>query len=75
MALPRRGIAGRSGRSCSAGSPRDYLLLSDIIILYSPALVDSWHLEMWRDRISFAHEHRIDFGSFRVGKEMMERKK
>ncbi len=49
--------------------------LSDIIILYSPALVDSWHLEMWRDRISFAHEHRIDFGSFRVGKEMMERKK
>ncbi|KAF5085618.1 D-inositol-3-phosphate glycosyltransferase [anaerobic digester metagenome] len=43
------------------------------IVLYSPALVDHWGLERYREKIAIAHEHLLDFGVFRVEMPLNER--
>ncbi len=40
--------------------------LCDRIILYSPALIDHWGLERYRDKITIAREHLLDFERFRI---------
>ena len=47
--------------------------LSNCIILYSPKLVKEWNLEKYRDKISIAHKHFIDFDKFKIKKQFDER--
>ncbi len=47
--------------------------LSDCIILYSPNLIKEWNLEKYRNKISIAHEHFIDFDKFKIKKKIDER--
>jgi glycosyltransferase involved in cell wall biosynthesis len=41
---------------------------ADRIILYSPNLIKEWNLEKYRNKICIAHEHFLDFDSFRIKK-------
>lgn len=54
LLLPARVLTGITCRLCNR------------IVLYSPALVDHWGLERYREKIAIAHEHLLDFGAFRV---------
>ncbi|MCL0059460.1 glycosyltransferase family 4 protein [Dehalococcoidia bacterium] len=47
--------------------------LSNHIILYSPNLIKEWNLEKYRNKISIAHEHSLDFDKFKVTKTFDER--
>ena len=47
--------------------------LCDRIVLYSPALIDHWGLERYRDKIAIAREHLLDFEAFRVEVPLRER--
>ncbi|MCL0090494.1 glycosyltransferase [Dehalococcoidia bacterium] len=46
---------------------------SNRVILYSPNLIKEWNLEKYRNKISIAHEHFLDFDKFRVIKRFDER--
>ena len=48
-------------------------VLSNGIILYSPNLVKEWNLEKYRNKISIAHEHFLDFDKFKMKKKFGER--
>jgi len=48
-------------------------VLSNRIILYSPNLVKEWNLEKYKDKISIAHEHFLDFDKFKMKKKFGER--
>jgi glycosyltransferase involved in cell wall biosynthesis len=54
LILPARILTGITCRLC------------DRIVLYSPALVDHWGLERYREKIAIAHEHLLDFEVFGV---------
>lgn len=47
--------------------------LADKIILYSPNLTKEWNLEKYRDKISIAHKHFLDFDKFKIEKPLNER--
>ena len=47
--------------------------LSDRIILYSPNLIKEWGLEKYRNKISIAHEHFLDFDKFKIKKKFDEK--
>ena len=47
--------------------------LSNKIILYSPNLIKEWGLEKYRNKISIAHEHFLDFDKFKIKKKFDER--
>ena len=47
--------------------------LSDGIVLCSENLVKDWNLEKYRDKISIAYEHFLDFGEFKMEKKFDER--
>ena len=47
--------------------------LANRIILYSPNLIKEWNLEKYRNKISIAHEHFLDFDKFNVKKKLSER--
>ena len=40
--------------------------LSNKIILYSPNLIEEWNLEKYKNKISIAHEHFLDFDKFKI---------
>jgi glycosyltransferase involved in cell wall biosynthesis len=41
-------------------------ILSDKIILYSPKLVKEWNLEKYKNKISIAHRHFLDFDKYKI---------
>ena len=47
--------------------------LSNRIVLYSPTLIKKYSLEKYRNKISIAHEHFIDFDKFKIKKRFDER--
>ncbi|MCL0065577.1 glycosyltransferase family 4 protein [Dehalococcoidia bacterium] len=47
--------------------------LSNRVILYSPNLIKEWNLEKYRNKISIAHEHFLDFDKFKITKKFDER--
>jgi len=47
--------------------------ISDIIIVYSPLLIKDWALEKYSSKIKIAHEHFIDFTTFRMTRQLSER--
>lgn len=47
--------------------------LSNRIVLYSHSLVKDWRLEKYKDKISIAHEHFLDFNEFKIEKQLDER--
>ena len=47
--------------------------ISDIIIVYSPLLIKDWALEKYSRKIKIAHEHFIDFSTFRMTRQLSER--
>ena len=47
--------------------------LSNHIILYSENLIKEWNLEKYKDKISVAHKHFIDFDKFKTKKEFYEK--
>ena len=47
--------------------------LSDKIILYSPNHIKEWNLEKYKNKISIAHEHFLDFDKFKIKKQFDER--
>jgi glycosyltransferase involved in cell wall biosynthesis len=49
------------------------LILSNKIILYSPNLIKEYDLEKYKNKISIAHEHLIDFSKFKIKKKFDER--
>jgi glycosyltransferase involved in cell wall biosynthesis len=49
-----------------------YFLL-DKIILYSPNLIKEWNLEKYKNKISIAHHHFLDFDKFKIKKKFDER--
>jgi len=49
------------------------LALSNRIILYSPGLIEEWNLKKYRNKISIAHEHFLDFNKFRLEKPLTHR--
>ncbi|HJH25276.1 MAG TPA: hypothetical protein C5S37_00560, partial [Methanophagales archaeon] len=48
-------------------------ILSNKIILYSENLINEWNLEKYRNKISIAHEHFLDFDKFKIQKKFDER--
>ena len=46
---------------------------SDHIIIYSSNLIKEWDLESYRDKISIAHKHFLDFDKFKIKREFDER--
>ena len=48
-------------------------MLSNRIILYSPNLIKEWNLEKYRNKISIAHKHFLDFDKFKMKKKFGER--
>lgn len=47
--------------------------LSNKIILYSPNLIKEWGLEKYRNKISIAYRHFLDFDKFKIQKKFDER--
>ena len=47
--------------------------LSDRIVLYSENLMKEWNLEKYRNKISIAHQHFIDFDEFKIKNKFDER--
>ena len=47
--------------------------LSNRIIVYTPNLIKEWDLEKYRDKISVAHEHVLDFDNFKITNKLSER--
>ena len=47
--------------------------LSNRIILYSPNLIKEWNLEKYRNKISIASKHFLDFDKFKMKKKFGER--
>lgn len=47
--------------------------LSNRIILYSPNFIQEWNLEKYRDKISIAYKHFLDFDKFKIKKIFHER--
>ena len=47
--------------------------LSSGIIIYSDSLIKEWQLEKYKDKISIAHEHFLNFSEFRIKKRISER--
>jgi glycosyltransferase involved in cell wall biosynthesis len=47
--------------------------LSDKIIVYSSGLIRDWNLEKYRDKISIAHKHFLDFDKFKIKKKFREK--
>lgn len=48
--------------------------VSDSIVIYSPNLVREWQLGGYQDKISIAHEHFVDFGVFKITKDLGSRR-
>lgn len=84
--LGKKVVMALPGHTATMMAPAgDYLLLPariltrmtcrlcDRIVLYSPALVDHWGLERYREKIVIAHEHLLDFEAFRVESPLNER--
>jgi len=49
------------------------VVLSNRIVVYSPNLIQQWNLEKYRNKISIAHEHFLDFNKFEIKKKLKER--
>lgn len=49
-------------------------LLSNRIILYSPNLINEWHLERYMNKIIIADRHFLDLDLFKIKKKIEERK-
>lgn len=49
------------------------LLLASHIVVYSPILIKEWNLEKYRNKISIAHEHFLNFDKFKMGSHVHER--
>jgi len=49
------------------------LFLSNHILLYSPNLIKEWDLEKYKDKISIAHEHFLNFNKFKIKNKFDER--
>ncbi len=49
--------------------------LSNLIILYTKNLIDSWNLQQYREKIIFAHHHFIDVEKFKISKLTQNRDK
>lgn len=49
------------------------LALSNCLILYSPNLVKEYNMEKYRNKISIAHRHFLDFNKFKIEKPLSER--
>jgi glycosyltransferase involved in cell wall biosynthesis len=47
--------------------------LADRIVIYSPGLVEEWGLRRFKDKISVAHEHFLDFQKNKIQKPLKER--
>lgn len=47
--------------------------LSNKIILYSPNFIRIWNLEKYRNKISIAHRHFLDFDKFKIKRKFNER--
>jgi len=47
--------------------------LASRIILYSDNLIEDWHLGKYRDKVSIAHEHIVDFDNFNVQRPLKDR--
>ena len=48
--------------------------LSDKIILYSERLIDEWELNNYKNKITIANEHFLDFEEFKISTEFSKRK-
>jgi glycosyltransferase involved in cell wall biosynthesis len=48
-------------------------VLSNRIIVYSQGLIEKWNLGKHRDKIAIAHEHFLDFNTFKIKKKLDER--
>jgi glycosyltransferase involved in cell wall biosynthesis len=48
-------------------------ILSNRIILHSPNLIKEWNLEKYKNKISIAHEHFLDFDKFKIKKQLKGR--
>src|SRR5439155_17089157 len=48
--------------------------LSDRLVVYSPRLVNEWHLETYRPKVLIAHHHFVDFTTFRSITSIKDRK-
>ena len=48
-------------------------IFSNKIIIYSSNIIQHWNLEKYRDKISIAHEHFIDFDKFKIKKNFDEK--
>ena len=46
---------------------------SDKIVVYSGSLVEEWNLEKYKNKISIAHKHFLDFDKFKIKKKFDER--
>ena len=49
------------------------LSISNKVILYSPNLIQEYDLEKYKNKISIAHEHFLDFDKFKTKKQLDER--
>ncbi|MFC1871162.1 glycosyltransferase family 4 protein [Chloroflexota bacterium] len=49
------------------------LRMSNRIVVYSPSFISFCRLEKFRGKISIAHEHFLDFGTYRIEKALAER--
>ena len=47
--------------------------LSDHILIYSKNLIKEWGLEKYKNKISIAHEHFLDFDKFKINKKFEDR--
>lgn len=49
------------------------LSLIDKLVLYSPRLIEEWNLKRYKEKVSIAHEHSLDFSEFKLTKEFQKR--
>lgn len=73
-------IKSVKGRGNIISKPMELLVrincaLSDRIIVYSARLIDEYDLGKYRNKISIAHEHYLDFHRFNIQKRLAERAK
>ena len=49
--------------------------LADKMVLYSPRLLETWHLKKYSKKIFFAHEHYLDFNNFKTIQSFLTRER
>jgi glycosyltransferase involved in cell wall biosynthesis len=79
LALPGSSLKSFQSSPTILSKPISFLeefnrFLSNRIILYSPNLVKEWHLQKYEYKISIADRHFVDFDTFKINKNLDERK-